>query len=58
MYSSTAETLDLGALAAVSYDFGNNLRLAAGYNFGRFSDDLTDVTYDDQGVFLNLLSKF
>jgi hypothetical protein len=58
LYSPESFTVDLGALAAVSYDFGNNLRLGVGYNFGQFSDDLTDLVYDDHGVFLNLLSKF
>jgi hypothetical protein len=58
LYSPEQFTVDLGALAAVSYDFGNNLRLGVGYNFGRFSDELTDLTYDDHGVFVNVLSKF
>lgn len=58
LYTPESFTLDLGALAAISYDFGNNLRLGVGYNFGQFSDDLTDMTYDEHGVFLNVLSKF
>jgi hypothetical protein len=58
LYSPEAFVVDLGALAAISYDFGDNLRLGVGYNFGSFSDDLTDLTYDDHGVFLNVLTKF
>jgi hypothetical protein len=58
LYSPETEILDLGALAAISYDFGNNLRLGLGYNFGNFSDDLTDLTYDDHGAFLNVMTKF
>ncbi|HEV7277412.1 MAG TPA: TonB-dependent receptor [Devosiaceae bacterium] len=58
LYAPETTTVDLGALAVISYDFGNNLRLGAGYNFGSFSDDLTDLTHDDHGVFLNVLSKF
>lgn len=50
--------MDIGALAALYRNMGNNLRLGIGYNFGRFSDDLSDLTYDDQGVFLNMIAKY
>ncbi|MGI9272749.1 MAG: OmpA family protein, partial [Woeseiaceae bacterium] len=43
-----------GALAAVSRYFGNHLKIGLGYNFTDFSDDLTDLSYDHSGVFLNL----
>jgi flagellar motor protein MotB len=43
-----------GALAAVSYYLGDNIKLGLGYNFTDFSDDLTDLTYDHQGLFLNV----
>jgi hypothetical protein len=29
-----------------------------GYNFGIFSDDLTDLTFDDRGLFVNLTAQF
>jgi hypothetical protein len=29
-----------------------------GYNFGQFSDDLTDLTTDDAGIFLNVIAQF
>jgi len=29
-----------------------------GYNFANFSDDLTDLDYDAEGVFVNLIGKF
>ena len=45
-------------IAAAYRHVGNNLKLGVGYNFGRFSDDLTDLTYDDKGLFLNLVAKF
>jgi hypothetical protein len=32
--------------------------LGAGYNFGSFSDDLTDLTRDDRGLFLNITASF
>ncbi|MGB5624601.1 MAG: OmpA family protein [Woeseiaceae bacterium] len=43
-----------GALATVSRYFGDHLKLGLGYNFTDFSSDLTDLSYDHQGFFLNL----
>lgn len=47
-----------GVLGAVYRHVGNNFKVGVGYNFGVFSDDLTDVTYDNEGIFLNLVGKF
>jgi hypothetical protein len=47
-----------GVLAAAYRHFGNNLKVGVGYNAGTFSDDLADVTYDDKGIFLNVIGKF
>jgi hypothetical protein len=44
----------MGALAAVSRYFGDHLKLGLGYNFTDFSDDLTDLSFDHQGLFLNI----
>ena len=44
----------VGALAAVSRYLGDHIKLGLGYNFTDFSDDLTDLNFDHQGVFLNL----
>jgi flagellar motor protein MotB len=43
-----------GALAAVSRYLGDHLKVGLGYNFTDFSDDLTDLSYDHHGLFLNL----
>jgi hypothetical protein len=43
-----------GALAAVSRYLGDHLKIGLGYNFTDFSDDLTDLSYDHSGVFLNV----
>jgi flagellar motor protein MotB len=43
-----------GALAAVSRYVGDHLKVGLGYNFTDFSDDLTDLSYDHHGLFLNL----
>lgn len=53
-----AGTTNYGLLAAVYRQMGNNLSVGVGYNFGRFSDDLTDLVQDDQGLFLNIVAKF
>lgn len=58
LHSPQADTTDLGALAAIYRHVGDNLRIGVGYNFGRFSDDLRDLTLDDEGVFLNLVGTF
>jgi hypothetical protein len=42
-----------GALVAVSRYVGDNLKIGVGYNFTDFSSDLTDLSYDHDGVFLN-----
>ncbi len=44
----------VGALATVSRYLGDHLKVGLGYNFTDFSDDLTDLNFDHQGVFLNL----
>ena len=45
----------IGALAAVYRYFGKHLKAGVGYNFTDFSDDLTDLSYDHQGAFVNLI---
>ncbi|HUG03682.1 MAG TPA: OmpA family protein [Steroidobacteraceae bacterium] len=44
-----------GALVAVYRYFGDHVKIGAGYNFTDFSDDLTDLSYDHQGAFINLI---
>ena len=64
-WESLAEvrTLDLpdvrqrrcGALTAIYYRVGKDLKVGVGYNFTNFSDDLTDLKYNHKGVFVNLV---
>ena len=42
-----------GALFAVSRYVGDHLKVGVGYNFTDFSSDLTDLSFDHDGVFLN-----
>ena len=56
--SPTADTTDYGALLAAYRHVGGNFKVGVGYNFGRFSDELQDLTLDDQGAFLNVIAKY
>jgi hypothetical protein len=47
-----------GALVGLYRYLGKNLKLGAGYNFTDFSDDLTDLGYDHQGAFVNLIGAW
>jgi flagellar motor protein MotB len=47
-----------GALVAFSRYLGEHFKVGLGYNFTDFSDDLTDLSYDDQGVFVNVTGAF
>jgi hypothetical protein len=46
-----------GMLLGVYRHIGKNLKFGVGYNFTDFSDDLTDLDYDSQGFFANLIGK-
>jgi len=46
-----------GSLFAFYYHLGENIKLGAGYNYTTFSDDLTDLDFDSQGVFINFVAK-
>jgi len=43
-----------GALTTVSRYLGDHLKIGLGYNFTDFSEDLTDLSFDHHGVFLNV----
>ncbi len=53
-----AKISETSFLGAVYRHVGNNFKVGVGYNFGSFSDDLSDLTYDDKGAFINLIAKF
>ena len=53
-----AGTSETGFLGAAYYQVNNNASVGVGYNFASFSDDLTDLTFDDSGVFINLIAKY
>jgi flagellar motor protein MotB len=47
-----------GVLVGLYRHMGNHLKLGAGYNFSDFSDDLTQLDYRYQGLFINVIGKF
>ncbi|MEZ4334496.1 MAG: OmpA family protein [Myxococcota bacterium] len=47
-----------GALATLYRYFGDHLKAGIGYNFTDFSEDLTDLSYDNQGIFFNVIGTF
>ncbi|MCB1381779.1 MAG: TonB-dependent receptor [Notoacmeibacter sp.] len=58
LHLAESDSTKFGFLAAAYRHFGDNMKIGIGYNFGHFSDDLRDLTYDDQGIFLNAIGKF
>lgn len=47
-----------GFLVGVDYDFTQNLRVGAGYNFTDFSDDLTKFGYKYSGFYINFVGTY
>ncbi len=47
-----------GALVALYRHLGQHIKVGVGYNFTDFSDDLTDLDYDNHGLFFNIVGKF
>jgi len=58
LFTEQTGTTELGAVAGVYRHINDNIKLGAGYEWGSVSDDETDLSYDGQGVFLNLVGKF
>ncbi|TDJ00358.1 MAG: hypothetical protein E2O73_06035, partial [Deltaproteobacteria bacterium] len=46
-------TANIGALVAIYRYLGKHFKVGVGYNFTDFSDDLTDLSFDHRGVFVN-----
>jgi hypothetical protein len=58
LWTPESQTTDFGVLAAIYRQLGDNFKIGVGYNFGHFSDDLSKIGVDEQGVFVNLIGKF
>ncbi len=46
-----------GVLVGIYRHLGNHIKVGVGYNFSKFSDDLTDLDYRHQGLFINIVGK-
>ena len=44
-----------GTLVTLYRYLGDHLKIGVGYSFADFSDDLTDLDYDQRGVFMNIV---
>jgi flagellar motor protein MotB len=47
-----------GVLVGIYRHLGNHVKVGVGYNFSDFSDDLTQLDYKHQGLFINMIAKF
>ncbi len=52
-----AEDSRSGALVGLYRHIGAHVKVGVGYNFSDFSDDLTQMDYRHQGLFINLIGK-
>ena len=44
-----------GTLVTLYRYLGDNIKVGVGYSFADFSDDLTDLDYDQRGAFMNIV---
>lgn len=56
--STLADDSRAGVLLGAYRHVGDNMKIGVGYNFTDFSDDLTQLDYQYDGWFLNLLGKY
>jgi hypothetical protein len=56
--SETTKDSRIGALIGVYKHLNDNFKIGAGYNFTDYSDDLTNLNYNNKGVFVNAIGKF
>ncbi|MEL7345741.1 MAG: hypothetical protein AAFN59_12920, partial [Pseudomonadota bacterium] len=58
LLSEETGTDETSALLGVYRHVGENAKIGVGYQWGAVSDDLTDLDYTSQGLFVNLIAKF
>jgi hypothetical protein len=46
-----------GALIGIYRYLGEHIKAGVGYNFTDFSEDLTDLSFNHEGVFLNVIGS-
>lgn len=55
LFNPLAKDKKSGFLVAVYYRISPDFKIGGGYNFADFSDDLTDLSYQAKGPFVNLI---
>lgn len=58
LHAKEAGDTQSGALLAVYRRMNEHVKMGVGYNFTNFSDNLTDLSYNNRGVFLNVLATY
>lgn len=58
LYTEESDITETGALIGVYRHINDNVKVGLGYEWGAVSDNETDLEYDAQGIFLNLVGKF
>ncbi len=58
LYTEETGTTETGAVLGVYRHLSENVKLGVGYEWGSVSDDLADINYESQGLFLNVVGKF
>lgn len=58
LHQEETETTRTGALAGIYYHLNDNLKVGGGYSWSEFSDDQTNLDNDNQGWFVNAITKF
>ena len=57
LWESASQSTNWGAVAALYRQINDNFDVGVGYNFGRYSDDLADLSANSQGFFVNAVGK-
>ena len=55
---SNPKTRQTGGLLAIYRHINDNFKIGAGYNFTSYSDDLTNLSTNNRGVFVNAVGMF
>jgi hypothetical protein len=55
--ATEADDRRIGALVGVYRHLGERVKVGVGYNFTDYSDDLTDVSYENRGWFFNIIGE-
>jgi predicted porin len=58
LFAEQSDVSETGSLIGIYRHFNNNAKLGLGYEWGKVSDDMTDLDYVSRGVFLNVIAKF